>query len=971
MLPSCAEPRWLLLLLLLPLMWHAGRQSLAGLSRYRRFAALTLRLMLMALLIFALARPRGIHNADAVATYFVVDLSDSIPRAKIEEIERYLQAASETRPGRALCGLIYFGANAACEQPPAPLALPAERQSVVDTAATDIGQALRLAECTFPSHARRRIVLITDGNQNRGDALAEVERLRGEGVQVCALPIEYRHEREISVQKAVMPEEALPGSIQTIKAFVHSTQAADIWVEVRKGGMALSRRRVSLQPGKNRLELPVKIADTEGRGLAAYQVAVEPVAEADDQISTNNSAFAFTRLLATPAILYVDGNLETGDGYVSRLPETLLRGLRLFLPRSGGESPAITLKVCAPADMPSAEDLARFDAIVLDNVAADSLGGERMARIHSLVAGQGIGLFMIGGENSFGPGNYRQTPVEEALPVEMDLKNKKVIPNGALILVIDRSGSMEGEKLEQAKAAARAAVQVLSPTDYIGVIAFDAQPEWLVTPVLARDSRRISQQISRLTSAGGTDIPVALTEAYKAIKKLEATLKHIVILSDGQSPDEGINALLANMTQEKITVSSVGIGEPDGQSLMQHIAKRGGGRYHFVANMKKLPRIFIHESLTLKRSLIFEESFVPTIADRGDDFLQDISGALPPLHGYVATTAKAGAHVPLVSANENKDPILAHWRYGFGQTAAFTSDAKNRWGKDWLSWEGYGPFWTGAVHRILREPPANLRLSLAIEGQTGKIVGQAMDESGNPLSFLEIEAAVTSPDGSVARLRLRQTGVGVYEGEFPAEKAGRYEVAAASAAAANMPACFAYAGVARPFNVENESLEPDRYFLEQLASKGGGRILGGDPAQDALFSPEGLMLPPSRDERWALLLALAAIILPLDVFSRRVMVDYAELRRWLTMLILRLRRKPLPREARLARLFSAKQRAIAAAAPRDLAAMPAPTPEGEVTAVSSSAPRVEADKAHTGSATAYTGRLLQAKQRALSSQQGK
>ena len=711
----------------------------------------------------------------------------------------------------------------------------------------------------------------------------------------------------------------------------------------------------------------MKIEEGGGRGLAAYEVAVEPVDGDGDQIAANNSAFAFTRLLAPPAILYVDGNLEAGSNYVSRLPETLLRGLRLFVPQGSATTPEVTLKVCGPDSLPSSEDLARFDAIILDNVAADNLGGERMERIRSLVAGQGVGLLMIGGENSFGPGNYRQTPIEEALPVEMDLKNKKIIPNGALILVIDRSGSMEGEKLEQAKTAAQAAVQVLSPTDYIGVIAFDALPEWLVKPVLARDRRRISRQISQLVSAGGTDIPVALAEAYKAIAKLDAALKHIVILSDGQSPDEGLDALMAKIVSDKITVSSVGIGEPDGLPLMQRIARRCGGRYHFVANIKKLPRIFINESLTLKRSLIFEETFVPAITDRSDDFLQDISGPLPSLHGYVATTAKGGAQVPLVSANENKDPILAHWRYGFGQTAAFTSDAKNRWGKDWLAWDGYAPFWTGVVHRLLREPPANLRLSLAIEGQTGKIVGQAMDENGRPLPFLEVEAAVTGPDGAVSRLRLRQTGVGIYEGEFPAEKAGRYEVAAASAATAAAPACFAYAGIARPFNVESENLAPDLHFLEQLASKGGGRILRGDPVEDDLFNAEGLALPPHRDERWAFLLALAAIILPLDVFSRRVMLDYGEIRRWLVAIGARLRRKPLPREERMGRLLSAKQRAIATAYQPTAVKMAPAIPQVDATVASTPEQRTAKDK--QPSAMAYTGRLLQAKQRALSGQQ--
>lgn len=904
------QPLWLLLLLLLPLVWQIGRRSLAGLPPFRCVLALALRLFFVTLCVLALARLQWNRAGDEVAVYFLADLSASIPPEEGEDARAALHAMASRKPPTDQAGLVYYAANAVCEQPPSVHPLRTRRQAVVDPHGTDIEAALRLAASTFPPAVRKRVVLATDGNQNRGDALGEIERLRAAGIQVDVLPVTYRHEREFLLERATLPDRIQPGVPTELRVLARSTYPVEARLLVEQDGRLLEERRVHLREGRNRMTVPVVLDDAEGAGgVQSFRVTLLPVEPDDDTIPDNNTAHAFTRVSGPPSILYIDGNLGTSPDYQPVLYETLVRRLRLLQP-AHGETPGITLVLRDAYNIPDAARLAAFDAIILDNVSAPHLGAGRMETIRSLVNAQGTGLVMIGGEHAYALGNYHQTPIEAALPVDMDLRDKEFMPNGALMLVIDRSGSMMGSRLDHAKAAAWAAVDALGPHDYVGIAAFDTQIHWVLKPTPASDRARIRRLIGTITPGGGTDILLSLRETWSELAAVPAGAKHLILLSDGISDTTGYQRLMRQVSNAGITVSAIGIEDPSGQDFLRAIAHLGGGNYYFVQSAHHLPRILIQETQFVKRAAIFEETFTPAVTNRLDDFLRELPGAgLPPLHGYVATTAKPAADVPLVSTNENRDPILAHWRYGLGRAVAFTSDAKNRWARDWIGSETFAAFWAGLVRRTLRQEPTALRLQTRIEGTRGTVTVHAFDEDGNPLPFLDLALNVTEPGGGIQRVRLRQSGLSTYEGEFPATHPGAYYVTVFEDGRADGRGQVAHGGVAKAYSEESLNLEADERMLHRMAETGGGMVIADSDRYDA-FRREGLAAGRDFQDVWTYLLVLVAALFPVDVFIRRVMVDTTAIRKRLGAMVGRWQGRSMLREERVSRLMAAKEKAI-------------------------------------------------------------
>lgn len=658
------------------------------------------------------------------------------------------------------------------------------------------------------------------------------------------------------------------------------------------------------------MTVPVVVDGSAGStGVQSFRVTLLPLDPGSDTIHDNNTAYAFSRVAGPPSILYIDGNLGTSADYRPVLYETLVSRLRLLREREGG-APDVTLVLRDVHSIPDETRLAGFDAIILDNVPAPHLGAGRMEQIRTLVNAHGVGLVMIGGDQAFALGNYHRTPIEEALPVDMDLRHKEIRQNGALMLVIDRSGSMSGSRLDHAKAAAWAAVEALAPHDYVGIAAFDTQIHWILKPTPASDRATIRRLIGTITPGGGTDILLSLRETWPELAAVRAGAKHLILLSDGVSDTTGYQRLLRQIRSQNITVSTIGIEDASGQDFLRAIAHLGGGNYYFVQHARHLPRILIQETMFVKRAAIFEETFTPAVTNRLDDFLRDLPAAgLPPLHGYIATTPKPGVEIPLVSTNENRDPVLAHWRYGLGRAVAFTSDAKNRWASDWLAWEGFPSFWAGLVWQVLRQAPSDLRLSTRIEGTQGTITVHAFDEDGNPLPFLELNAMVTGPDADITRHRLRQTGMSTYEAVFPADQPGAYYVTVFEEAGEGREGQVAYGGAAKPYSEESLNLEADVRMIHRLAQTGGGMVIADPQAHDA-FRREGL--PPGRDFRdaWMYLLALVACLIPVDVFIRRVMVDTTAIRKRVGDMMRHWGGRAAPREERVSRLMEAKDKAL-------------------------------------------------------------
>jgi hypothetical protein len=480
---------------------------------------------------------------------------------------------------------------------------------------------------------------------------------------------------------------------------------------------------------------------------------------------------------------------------------------------------------------------------------------------------------MIGGDKSFGAGGYFKTPVEEALPVSLDVRRKKHYPGLALVLVIDKSGSMAGadaeSKMDLAKEGAIVAVDFLADNDAVGVVAFDdAAKEVVPLAELAGKKEEVKALIGTIVAGGGTTIYPALRTAYDRLAGYDAPLKHVILLSDGQSNEGDYAGLVAACREQKITLSTVAVGADADLRLMQYLAGGGGGRFYVTADAGSLPRIFTKEAFLASRATVVEE---PTPA-RPAQPAQATSGvdwsAAPLLSGYVGSSPKDTATTALVTHHD--DPLYAVWQYGLGRSAAFTSDAKPKWAASWMGWEGYSTFWTQVFRdAVRRRSNERLRPVVRAEGGAGHVTVDAYTAGGGAANNLDLASRVIAPDGSAQDVTLRQTAPGRYEADFPAPLEGAYLVNVVSPGEGGGNRV---TGAVRGYSPEFEVRETDRDLLERVAAAGGGALAGDDVR---LFADRGWASQPRDVWHW---LALAALLLlPLDVGVRRVRLSRADL----------------------------------------------------------------------------------------------
>jgi Ca-activated chloride channel family protein len=172
-----------------------------------------------------------------------------------------------------------------------------------------------------------------------------------------------------------------------------------------------------------------------------------------------------------------------------------------------------------------------------------------------------------------------------------------------LSLVIDRSGSMSGDKIEKAREAALEALSRLSPDDILSVVAYDSSVETLVPAQRVGDGRRISAAIRSIHANGGTALFGGVSQGASEIRKhLEDRryVHRVILLSDGQanvgpsSPDD-LGRLGAALMKEGVSVTTVGLGLGFNEDLMTRLAQRSDGNTYFVESSEDLPRIFAGE----------------------------------------------------------------------------------------------------------------------------------------------------------------------------------------------------------------------------------------------------------------------------------------------------------------------------------------------------------------------------------------
>ena len=527
--------------------------------------------------------------------------------------------------------------------------------------------------------------------------------------------------------------------------------------------------------------------------------------------------------------------------------------------------------------------------IIIPNAPADGFDAVQLQALHDAVYNQGTGFIMLGSSQTFGPGGYHRSVVEDALPVTMDVTQKKILPKGALAIVLHTCEFAEGNTW--AKRIAKEAIRVLGGEDEVGLLDFEfvKGDQWVfpLTPAKLFETKLIPL----INAAVPEDMPAfhnIMSMAFTGLKASDAAMKHCIIISDGD-PAPPQPALLDQFLAQKITVSTVAINPHGGQTvdMMEAIAKKTGGRFYYPQDPSQLPSIFIKEAKTLKRSMLQNKTFSAQV-EFPSPILKGID-AMPPLHGLVLTTPKPRASVVLkappdaeeLAKGDAPDPVLAIWRYGLGTTAAWTSDLALNWARDWVGWEKYRAFVKQLATEVSRvEQRSDLMMSAFAAGSQGIVTVEDFAKNEN---FLEMKARVSGPRGETLEVPLKQIAPRRYQGEFPLWGKGRYQVAAVGVGISGTGDKTVkrneqtFGGFAVPYSPEYLRFKSNPIALKQIAERTGGRVLS--PGDLDLFHPPRSVRESSRPVFDWFLIALACLI-PLDVGLRRVQLDWLVIKGW-------------------------------------------------------------------------------------------
>ncbi|MFQ5848223.1 MAG: VWA domain-containing protein [Candidatus Methylomirabilales bacterium] len=709
---------------------------------------------------WALTNPSLSRAADRLNVLFLWDRSASIPFTEQVRAWEFMRAALKSKEGRDTAGLISFAGSARVD---VPLSRDPDFTRRPDAPlqgeGTELAGALEAALFTLPSAGQSRIVLLSDGHDSRGKVLSEIIAARERGVEVHALPLGVWREGEVLLGRLSLPREVKEGEAFVLRVIVMSAAESTGRITLSRNGKFLGAQTVRLAAGKNVFAYQQTVRKG---GFHVFQASIDAPG---DVIEANNRALGVVAVRGRPRVLYAEKDREQA--------RHLLKVLR---------AQKMAVDLVGPGRIPrDLRTLLSYDTVILSNVSALRLSRAQMELLRKYVRDHGGGLLMLGGEESFGLGGYYHTPVEESLPVTMEARQRLEVPSLAVALVIDRSGSMDTgagrfTKLELAKEAAQLVVELLDRRSEVGVLAFDTAPSWVVPIQPVVDREHLRYEIATIKSGGGTDVFPAVKEAYQRLFQREARLKHLILLSDGQSAAGDFASLTRRMARDGITVSTVAIGRDADTRLLTDISRWGRGRYYYSDDAQSLPRIFALEAQLASKSAVVEEPFLPVVTAPLHEIVQQIDWrTAPPLGGHVATTARPTAE--LLLASPQGDPLLAVWRYGLGRSAAFTSDAKARWGVLWLKWKGFPRLFAQLVRWTLRRgQQQELTAGFDRDRDRGVITVEAVDPRGEFQNFLEARVGVIAPDKQRMVLDLTQIAPGRYAGTFPLKGEGVYLV---------------------------------------------------------------------------------------------------------------------------------------------------------------------------------------------------
>jgi Ca-activated chloride channel homolog len=898
-------PLWLMLAV--PLIWWLTRRSRAGVSPRRIALAAALRSLALAFVALALGSPTLYTRTHAISVVYALDVSRSIDPAFLRTALDWMrQTNAQFRPAHA--SYVVFADHAELLGSLNDIQSVAVRETgagdgktALDQSVTDIEQAIATSMLGFVPDYAKRLVLITDGNQTQGDVWRELPRLQSERVRLFALPAPSAITADAWIDAVEAPDGVRQQQPVTVRVRLASSAETQARLQMMVAGDVVSDRSIKLTAGRSEVSLEVRF---KRAGVNSVQARL---ATPDGRAQTSlASVWVGPRL----RLLFVEGG-RTGGRYLADTLAAQGIDVKSITPERFAEEAAAALR--------------GFDAVLLSDVPADRLDEEATRRLEAFVRDLGGGLIFVAGENTYGKAGFSGSGVERLLPVKFEARRKRKELD--LVLLIDRSYSMHGRKLELAKSAALATLDLMEEQHRLAVVAFDSQPHDVVPLAEVGSKRRAEDFISSMTSAGRTDIYNALWRARELLKPSQAETKHVILLSDGDTapppnaprerapdservyemlhnlgyshrasierlvlPEEperppsatgGFEDLVADMVAADITLSTVAIGDKPNLPLMTGLAQWGNGKSYVAQRDSEIPALFVTEARRLLGESLIEEPFRP-IAKGNSEMLAGIAfESGPELKGFVASKAKRFSDVLLQAKHDQ--PLLAETRYGLGKTVAFLSDAKNRWAADWLAWPGYGKLWAQVVRDAARGAATQeFAWKVTRRGGEGSLTLTALMANGTFRNGLWPKARVLRPNGESNVLVLRQSAPGTYSARVALDTIAtapyRFELLPGPGLPQQEVMRIGERALYYSESDEFGARPADVGMLKALSERTGGKFA---PQPDEIFarSSDGGMLATAL---WPLLAGAALLLFIVEIVVRRApwsVLDAAAARR--------------------------------------------------------------------------------------------
>lgn len=816
-------------------------------SKKKQF--LVVRVLLLLVIILAMAGVSISKKQKKSETIFLVDVSESMS-GNVEQIEKYLQKTIQDMPEKNLCSVVAFGKDTAVDQFLSEKKIFSSFTVAPVTTATNIEKAVQNASSMFDEGVSKRLVLLSDGNENEGNMSLAAAALKGSDVELYAISMEdcIGSSKEVYIDGLDVPSVVHVGDHYNVTVSVTSNVETNAVLSIYAGRTLKGQQDIRLNKGTNQFVFEEEGVDGT---IAQYKAVIEPE---DDTILVNNTYSAFAQIEAKPKVLLIEGTVDEGNEF-----EKVLTAANIDYDK------------VTPKGVPTAvSELNQYKAVLTLNVHYDDLREGFAGALSSYVKDFAGGYICIGGDNSYALGNYRGTVLEEILPVYMDLQGEKEVPKMAMTMVIDQSGSMCSPAedntsvtgLDLAKQAARSGVEQLRETDEIGIMAFDDTYHWIVPMRLADNIPDIQDSIASIAYGGGTSIYPAFQEAYVQMVKSDAKLKHIILLTDGQDEFRDYNDLINRVNEAGITVSTVAVGEGADKKLLEELASQCGGRYYYTDINNSIPRIFAQEVYLSTSTYLMNGEFYPTISSANDMLTGVFDKGCPALYGYIAATPKQTADVLLMSDRE--DPILSTWQYGLGRTVAWNSDGNNEWTAEYAGWDNYPMLWSNIIQYVISDTElGDDTLEIEKGGNTAVIRYETKEYDKDT----KVTAVVTDEEGNAKDIVLDAVKPGSFEKEIEMDETGVYNVSVRKQNGEEILKNYNTA-YANQYSAEYQFQDSENDLKSFVNQAGGKMITMGDTIwknkQEAVKSRISLTIP---------LLVLSIFLLLFDIAIRRLSID--------------------------------------------------------------------------------------------------